>query len=122
MRHSIFRNVLKLACSVMLSVPVTALAEVSDKEPAAGLFWQVGLLSSLLCLVGARIRPWLGTLCFVPAAIWFLSLFLEIHSPDVSPYLRLEQDIGYFIHAYAAFGITVCGLVAGYIWHRKRTT
>lgn len=48
------------------------------------LFWRVGVLATLLCLVGARIKPWPGTICFVPAAIWFLNLFLEIHSPEVN--------------------------------------
>jgi hypothetical protein len=119
MQAYLHRTVLNLACLVMLSYSGIALAEVSDKEPAVGLFWQVGILSALLCLVGTRIRPWLGMLCFVPAAIWFLDLFLEIHSPDVGAHLRLEQGIDYFIHAYAAFAIILCGLVVGYIWHRK---
>jgi hypothetical protein len=119
MLYRTHRRLLKLAWSALLVYPGIVLAEVSDKEPAVGLFWQVGILTALLCLVGARIKPWLGMLCFVPGAIWFLNLFLEIHAPDIAPHLRQEQGIGYFIQAYVAFAITLCGLIAGYIWHRK---
>lgn len=111
------RAVLALTC---LFYPAVLLAEVSDKEPDAVLFWQVGLAAALLCLFTARFKPWLGAICFAPAAIWFTSLFLEIHSPDVGPYLRLEQGNGYYLQAYASFALTVSGLVAGYIWHRRK--
>ena len=83
-------------------------------------FWQVGLAAVLLCLVTARFKPWLGAICFTPAAMWFTSLFPEIHSTDIGPYLRLELGNGYYLHAYAAFGIAFAGLVIGYLWHRRK--
>lgn len=113
---STHRAILALTCLY----PTVLLAEVSDKEPDAALFWQVGLAAALLCLVTARFRPWLGAICLAPAAIWFTSLFLEIHSTDVGPYLRLEQGNSYYLQAYAAFGIAVAGLVVGYLWHRRK--
>lgn len=116
MLRSTHRAILTLACFY----PAALLAEVSDKEPDAILFWQVGVAAALLCLVTARIRPWLGAICFSPAAIWFTSLFLEIHSSDVGPYLRLEQGSVYYLQAYAAFGIAVSGLVIGYYRHRSK--
>lgn len=96
------------------------MAEVSDKAPIAALFWQVGLAAALLCLFTARLRPWLGAICFTPAAIWFASLLLELHSPDLSLYLRLEQGNGYYLQAYAAFALALSGLVAGYLWNRRK--
>jgi len=107
---------LALAC---LAWPDMLLAEVSDKEPTAGLFWQVGLIGALLCLFAARLKPWLGGICFAPAAIWFATLFMEIHSTDVRPYLRLEQGDSYYLQAYAAFAFILSGLIAGYLWHRR---
>jgi len=111
-----YRALLALTC---FFYPTVLLAEVSDKEPSAVLFWQVGLAAALLCFFTARFRPWLGAICFVPAAIWFASLFLEIHSPDVGPYLRLEQGKGYYLQAYAAFALAISGFIAGYLWYSR---
>jgi hypothetical protein len=113
------RAVLKLGLFALALLPGTAFAEVSDKEPAAHLFWILGLTAAFLCLLSARFKPWLGVLVFAPAALWFTSLFLEIHSADVGPYLRLEQGTAYCVQAYAAFAVVLFGLIAGLIWHRQ---
>lgn len=99
--------------------PGFALAEVSDKEPSVHLFWTVGLIAGLLCLYSARLKPWLGALVFVPAALWFISLFLEIHTADVGPHLLHEQGMAYYAQAYASFAAVLCGLILGFIWHRR---
>lgn len=119
MLYSTHRAVLARASFLILLSPGSVLAEVSDKEPATSLFWTVGLATALLCLFGARIRPWLGLVFFAPAALWFSSLFLEIHSSDVGPYLRVEQGAFYFWQAYGAFGTVLCGLILGYFWHKR---
>jgi hypothetical protein len=122
MLHSTYRAILKLVTLMMLVYPTAVFAEVSDKEPSADLFWKIGLAAAIICFVGARIKPWLGIICFLPVAIWFGSLFLELHSPDVGPHLRIEQGSAYFLQAYAAFGLSLCGLFAGYVLHRKSVT
>jgi hypothetical protein len=119
MLHSTHRAILAAVSFLILLFPGTALAEVSDKEPTASLFWAVGLGAALLCLLGARIKPWLGAIFFTLAALWFISLFLEIHSSDVGPYLRQEQGAAYYWQAYAAFGAVLCGLALGYVWHKR---
>ncbi|MEW6022351.1 MAG: hypothetical protein AB1807_09435 [Pseudomonadota bacterium] len=113
------RAVLMHVFFVVLFYPGSALAEVSDKAPTTDLFWAVGLVGALLCLAGGRIKPWLGVVLFAPAALWFISLFLEIHSSDVGPYLLSEQGSAYYWQAYAAFGAVVCGLAIGYVWHKR---
>lgn len=122
MRHFIHRAILNLAVLTVLVYPAIVFAEVSDKEPSTDLFWKTGLAAAIVCLVGARMKPWLGIICFLSAAMWFGSLFLELHSPDVGPHLRTEQGSAYFLQAYAAFGLPLCGLLAGYVWYRKRAT
>lgn len=119
MLHSAHRAILKLAVLTVLVYPATVFAEVSDKEPSADLFWKIGLAAAIVCFVGTRIKPWLGIICFIPVALWFGILFLELHSFDVGPHLRIEQNTAYFLQAYAAFGLPLCGLLAGYVWHRK---
>jgi hypothetical protein len=108
MLHSTHRAILKPAVLTVLVYPATVFAEVSDKEPSADLFWKIGLAAAIICLVGARMKPWLGVTCF-----------LELHSFDVGPHLRIEQGTAYFLQAYATFGLPLCGLLAGYVWHRK---
>ena len=109
----------RLLLFALAFLPEAALAEVSDKEPAIHLFWTVGLTAALLCLFASRLNPCLGVLFLVPAALWFISLFLEIHSADVGPYLRLEQGAVYHVQAYAAFTVVLFGFAAGVIWHRR---
>lgn len=122
MLHSTHHAILNLAILTVLVYPATVFAEVSDKEPSADLFWKIGLAAAIICLVGARMKPWLGVTCFVPVAPWFARLVLELHSFDVGPDLRIEQGTAYFLQAYAAFGLPLCGLLAGYLWHRKSVT
>ena len=119
MLHSTHRAILKLAFLSVLVYPTTVFAEVSDKKPSADLFWKIGLAASIICLVGASVKPWLGVTCFVPVALWFGILFQEFHSFDVGPHLRIEQGTVCFLQAYAAFSLPLCGLLAGYVWHRK---
>lgn len=122
MLYPAHRTILTLVAALLVLCPTAVLAEVSDKEPATGLFWTVGLAAAGLCLLSARVRPWLGALVFAPAALWFFSLFSEIHSPDIGPYLRLEQGDTYYWQAYAAFAIVPCGLVLGYLWHKHQSS
>ena len=113
------RAILTRILFIFLFYPGSALAEVSDKEPTTDLFWAVGIVAALLCLAGARIVPWLGVVCFAPTTLWFISLFLEIHSSDISPYLLREQGVIYYWQAYAAFGTVLSGLAIGYVWHKR---
>ena len=86
------------------------------------LFWRISLAAAIICLVGARMKQWLGIICLLPAAIWFANLLMEIHSSDFGPHLRIEQGFAYFLQAYAAFGLPLCGLLSCYVWHRKSVT
>lgn len=112
------------SCWLLLSMVALyshpALAEVSDKEVASSLFWSIGLVAALLCLVTARVRPWLGAISFAPALLWFGSLLFELHSPDVGPHLLREQGITYYLQAYAALGLVLLGLLLGCLWHKLR--
>lgn len=119
MLRNTHRTELSIAFITMLLGSGSAVAEVSDKEPTTTLFWAVSLAAAFLCLVCARIRPWLGLLAFAPAALWFASLFAELHSLNVGPYLKVEQGASYYWHAYAASGAVLSGLVLGFVWHRR---
>jgi hypothetical protein len=119
MLTSTYRAILKIVTLMMLVYPAAVFAEVSDKEPSTDLFWKIGLAAAIICLVGARKKPWLGVICFVPVALWFGSVLLELHSFDIGPHLRIEQGNAYFLQAYAAFGLSLCGLLVGNVSHHK---
>ena len=69
-----FRKASIVAALVLLTLSSVLLAEVSDKEPTSDLFWKIGLTTAILCLIAAHINPWLDTICWIPAAIWYTSL------------------------------------------------
>lgn len=119
MLYPAHRAVLARVSFAFFMFPGSVLAEVSDKEPSVDQFWTVGIMAALLCLFGMRIKPWLGIVFFAPAALWFTSLFLEMHSADVGPSLLKEQGTAYYWQAYTAFGAVLCGLVIGYVWHKR---
>lgn len=102
--------------------PGIACAEVSDKTPSLQYIWIVAISSGLVCLAAAYIKRWLLFFVAVFPLVWFVSLFLEIHSPDVGPALLAEAGYSYFVQAYLAiFVVCVLGTV-GWLLHKKRTT
>lgn len=111
--------VLTLACMFVMLIPSVVLAEVSDKEPAAGLIWVVRAAAAFFCFLAARFKPWLGLVVFALPMLWFISLFLELHSADVGPHLLVEQGNIYYMQAYASFGLALGGLIAGLLLRRK---
>jgi len=81
---------MKLVTLTMLVYSATVFAEVSDKAPSADFFWKIGLAAAIICFVGARMKPWLGIICFLPLAIWFGGLFLELHSRDHDDHVHID--------------------------------
>ncbi|MCA1855987.1 hypothetical protein LE190_08630 [Massilia oculi] len=108
-----------LLLAIVCLLPGAALAGVSDKLSAPDLFWVVGLAASTVCLVGARLKPWLGAACFVPAALWFIGLLAELHAVDIASHLVAERGPGYYVQAHAAFGLVCGGFAMGWRWHRR---
>ena len=98
----------------------SAYAEVIDKVPNLSFIWGVAIASGVVCLVATYLRRWLLILVVFPA-VWFLSLFLEIHSPDVGPVLLIEAGHSYIAQAYlAALSVVVLGVLGWILNARKR--
>lgn len=98
----------------------SAYAEVLDKVPTLSHIWGVAIASGVVCLVVTYFRRWLLILVAFPAA-WFLSLFLEIHSPDVGPALLIEAGRGYIAQAYlAALSVIALGVLGWILNAQKR--
>lgn len=104
---------------LMAVYPASAFAEVSDKEPTAGLFWAVGLIGAFLCILLTLARPSLGIVALLLVSLWFVSLFFEIHSSNINAYLQQEQGSIYYLQAYAAFILAIFGSAFGYRWSKR---
>ena len=97
-----------------------AYAEVIDKVPTLSFIWAVAIASGVVCLVATYFRRWLLILAAFPA-IWFLSLLLEIHSPDVGPALLVEAGRGYIVQVYlAALSVIALGVLGWILNAQKR--
>lgn len=106
---------------ILATIPGSAFAEVSDKEPTSGALWLAGLIVAVLCFAAASFRPWFGVAVIATFCLWCLSIILEIHSPDIMPHLIAEQGLGYYVQAYFAFGLPFCSTALGLMSNRRRT-
>ena len=97
----------------------SAYAEVIDKVPSLPFIWGIALTSGIVCLVATYFHRSLLILVAFPA-MWFLNLFLEIHSPDVGPALLVEAGRSYIIQAYlAALSVVALG-VFGWVLNARK--
>ena len=108
-----------IALVVIFYLP-SAYAEVIDKVPNLSFIWGVAITSGVTCLVATYFRRWLLILTVFPA-VWFSSLFLEIHSPDVGPALLVEAGRSYIAQVYlAAFSVIALGALGWVLNAKKR--
>lgn len=113
MLHPSYRTLpSSLSLGTLLTFPCIAYAEVSDTVPSSLHIWMIGLGAALLCALAGRLRRWLVPVAGIAPAFWFLSLFMEIHSPDVGPALYVEQGSRYYLHAY----LTLTMLAGSAVW------
>lgn len=120
MLHSADRALSTKIALCLLAFPTHALAEVSDKEPSVFCMWSVGVVAALVCYFGSRHRRWLALVLGGLPALWYGSLFMEIHSADIRTHLYVEQGAAYYVQAYLSFTIFVLGLAAGLVANRRK--
>lgn len=122
MLHSADRALSKaLVAFVAVFFWPNAYAEVIDKVPSVSQIWGVAVASGVACLALTYFRRWFLVLAAAFPAVWFFSLFLEIHSPDVGPALLIEAGRGYIAQAYlAAFSVVALGALGWFLNSRKR--
>lgn len=121
MLHPSYRSLPKeIVFSTLLLVPALAYAEVSDKEPSSYYIWSVGAVAATVCFFGAYYRRWLLVLLAPPPALWFISLFLEIHSADVGAALYREQGLLYYLQAYLSLALFVLSGGVGWLLNKRR--
>ncbi len=79
------------SAAALLLVSGPAYAEVSDKVPSIHELWLAGLAAGVVCAAAGWFRHRLLWVLLPLAALFFVSLLLEIHAPDVGAALYREQ-------------------------------
>ncbi len=107
-----------LTLLLVLLAPLTAHAEVMDKEPSfAVLFWS-SLIACVLSYLAARRLPWALWVVLPLSAVWFGSSAWETLSPDVGPAILAEAGMIRVIAPWAGLvAIAVFSLVGS--WRRR---
>ncbi|AQW30100.1 hypothetical protein ACEQ38_15940 [Ralstonia syzygii subsp. celebesensis] len=106
------------SAAALLLVSGPAYAEVSDKVPSIHELWLAGLAAGVVCAAAGWFRHRLLWVLLPLAALFFVSLLLEIHAPDVGAALYREQGAAYYAQAYLAFGLVLLGGWIGWRWNR----
>lgn len=120
MLYTPYRSLFKKVIIALLFLPILAYAEVSDKEPSVLYIWSIGAISAAVCFFGAYYRRWLLAVLVPAPALWFVSLFIEIHSTDVGLALYQEQGIVYYLQAYLSLLLFTFGSGIGWLINGKR--
>ena len=111
-------NPLLVILILLLSAFGTAHAEVMDKEPSLMQNMALGLVSTVLCLLAARFKPWLLLLVVPLPALYFWYLVGEIRDPFVGTAMFNEAGAIYIYSAYG-LGLLVFASIVGGLWWRS---
>ena len=104
-----------VACSIFSP----AYAEVMDKLPTLAYIWGVAIISGVICLVGTYFWRWFLLLAILPA-VWFYSLYIELHSPDLAPAILSEAGRSYFTQSYLAGACVIVMTITGWIFNTRK--
>ena len=123
MFYSFNRSLLKLLVPLfaVMAFSNNAYAEVSDKVPSLSYIWGAAILLGAICFIATFIKRWLAIPISILPALWFISLFMEIYSPDVGPSIIAELGYEYVIHAYATIGAVLIFIGMGWLLNKKRS-
>ncbi|XVJ71403.1 MAG: hypothetical protein HEQ39_18750 [Rhizobacter sp.] len=104
-----------------LLMPCLCMAEVSDKVVLVPEIWGIGLGAAVAGFFGTCFRPWALIFLATAPAYWFTTFLFEIHFSDIAPTLHAELGTSYYAQTYAAIGLWILGLAAGWILNKRRS-
>lgn len=114
-------NLARLSFLVLLLAAFgSAHAEVMDKEPSLtqNILW--GLVSSTLCLLVARFKPWFLLVVAPVPVFYFVALFSEMNDPFVGPAMLNEVGAVYIYSGYGLGVLVLASIVVGLWWRAAK--
>jgi len=114
-------NARALSLLLFALLPMSALAEVSDKAASIPQLWLTGLIAGAIAFLIGRYRVTLGAILLPVSALIVLAGLEPVRDPFVGPAVIAEQGGGYLVAAYGSafmlLGLHLAGLWLG--WHRR---
>jgi hypothetical protein len=103
---------------LLLLIPLTAHAEVMDKEPSLAVLSWSALIACTLSYFAARRAPWTLFAVLPASAAWFGSSAWETLSPDVGPAILAEAGMFRFAVPWVGLAAIVLFTALG-LWRRR---
>lgn len=97
----------------ILSCPLVAYAEVSDKMATQPELWAQGAVVG--CILGVAIRwsKWVNIVGFPIVALFFYLAYDTLAQPDIGPAIIKEQGSSYIVALYGSATLALIGLAIG---------
>lgn len=107
---------------LVLVLPISAWAEVSDKVPSIGFLLGQAAVFAAIAFVSARYRWWLALVGLAWGLMMLWGSVDLLSDPFLGQALRQEQGDKYFIFAFAGDIAVVLGALAGGVlgWRRQQ--
>ena len=111
-------RLLLISFVILFFFPLSAYAEVMDKEPSLSLIIILGIFGSVATLFTARYKPILLLIVAPLFLFYFYALLVEINDPFVGPAILKEAGAFYVNSAYVFACSIALSIPLGLIWHR----
>ena len=104
---------MKKICALLLLLPVSAIAEVSDKMATQPGLWFSGLIAGILVAAAVRWTKWLNLIGVPLVVLFFYFAYDTLAQPNIGPAIIREQGVPYIIALYGSAVLVLLGLIAG---------
>ena len=99
---------------LLLLLPVTAHAEVMDKESSAAAVWAWATAPCVIAYLAARYRPWLLLLVLPAPVLFYIAHLLEVTDRYVGPAIAREAGTLYLVASWGGPDVPPLSVAVGF--------
>ncbi len=110
---------MKLAFLILLLLPITAHAEVMDKESSELVVWAWAIAPAILAFLAAVYMRWLLLLVLPVPILFFVAHLIEVTDPYVGPAIAREAGVSYLVASWAGPLTLALGVFLGLLFRRR---
>jgi hypothetical protein len=112
---------MKRSVAILLLVPVSVFAEVSDKMATQSELWITGLVGGIVLSAMVRWSKWLNFLAIPIVVLFFYLAYDTLAQPYIGQAIVKEQGKPYIYALYGSSIIVLTGVVIGNILGKWRS-